>query len=87
MLLVTATTSARLQCALAFAGLSRSAIGPEAAATTTVSGSSRMTDQVSRAEEIWLTLALSCGSSAARSAERASTGIIALVSAPPTTSS
>ena len=87
MLLVTATTSARLQCALAFEGLSRSAIGPAATATTTVSGSNRMTDQVSRAEEMWLTLALSCGSSAARSAERASTGIIAPVSAPPTTSS
>jgi hypothetical protein len=87
MPLVTAITSARSQCALALAGLSRPAIGPAAAATTTVSGSSRMTDQVSSAEEIWLTRSLSRASSAARSAERASTGIIALVRAPPTTSS
>jgi hypothetical protein len=84
---VTATTAARSQCALAFTGFSRSAIGPAAAAITTVSGSSRITDQVSRAEVIWLTRALSWGSCAARSAERASTGTIALVSAPPTISS
>jgi hypothetical protein len=46
-----------------------------------------MTDQVSSAEVIWLTLARSCGSAPACSAERASTGTIALVSAPPRTSS
>jgi hypothetical protein len=84
---VTATRSARAQCACAFAGMSRSAIGPAAAATTMVSGSRMMTDQVSSAEAIWLTLARSAGCSAASSAERASTGIIALVSAPPTISS
>ena len=87
MRLVTATTLARMQCACAFAGLSRSAIGPAAAATTMVSGNRMMTDQVSSAEEIRPTLAFSSGSVAARSAERASTGTIALVSAPPRTSS
>jgi len=87
MRLVAATTSARTQCAWAFAGLSRLAIGPAAAATARVSGTRMMTDQVSSAEVIWLTLARSCGSASARSAERASTGTIALVSAPPRTSS
>ena len=87
MRLVAATTSARTQCAWAFAGLSKLAIGPAAAATTRVSGTKIRTDQVSSAEVIWLTLARSRGSSAARSADRASTGTIALVSAPPRTSS
>jgi len=84
---VTPTTSVRAQCAWAFAGLSRPAIRAEAAATRMVSGSRVMTVQVSSAEVIWPTLAFSCGSCPARSAERASTGIMALVSAPPTTSS
>ena len=87
MRLVAATISARTQCAWALAGLSRLAIGPEAAATTSVSGTRMMTDQVSSAEVIWLTLAFWSGSVAARWAERVSTGIIALVSAPPRTSS
>ena len=41
------------------------------------------TVQVSSAEVIWLTRAFSAGSPTARSAERASTGTIALASAPP----
>ena len=81
------TTSARSQCALALAGLSRSAIGVAAAAMTRVTGTRMTTDQVSSAEEIWLTCAFSAGSESARSAGRARTGIIALVSAPPRTSS
>ena len=80
------TTSARSQCALALAGLSRSAIGVAAAAMTRVTGTRMTTDQVSSAEEIWLTCAFSAGSESARSG-RARTGIIALVSAPPRTSS
>jgi len=84
---VTPTTSARAQCACELAGLSSSAIGPAAAAVTSVSGSRMMTDQVSIAEEMWLTLAFSTGSVPARAADRASTGTIALVSAPPRTSS
>ena len=46
-----------------------------------------MTVQVSSAEVIWPTRAFAAGSCPARSAERASTGTIALVSAPPRTSS
>ena len=46
-----------------------------------------MTVQVSSAEVIWPTRAFSAGSRPARSAERASTGTIALVSAPPRISS
>ena len=46
-----------------------------------------MTDQVSSAAVIWLTRSRAAGSDAARSAGRASTGIMALVSAPPRTSS
>ena len=87
MLPVALIMSGRLQCALALAGLSREAIGPAAAATPRVSGTRMMTDQVSSAEVIWLTCALSAGSAAARSADRARTGTIALVSAPPRTSS
>ena len=84
---VALTTSARTQCAFALAGLSSEAIGPAAAAMTRVSGTRMMTDQVSSAEVIWPTRAFSAGSESARSAERARTGIIALVSAPPRTSS
>ena len=87
MLPVAATTSARTQCAFALAGLSSEAIGPAAAAMTTTSGTRMMTDQVSSAEVISPTRAFSAGSLAARSAERARTGTIALVSAPPRTSS
>ena len=79
--------SARSQCALALAGLSRPAIGVAAAAMTRVNGTRMTTDQVSSAEEIWLTCAFSAGSESARSADRARTGTIALVSAPPRTSS
>ena len=87
MVVVVATMSGRGQWAAGLAGLSRDAIGPAAATMPTVSGTTMMTVQVSRAEVILLTCALAAGSSAARSAERASTGIIALVSAPPRTSS
>ena len=84
---VVATTSAWTQCAFALAGLSSDAIGPAAAAMMRVSGTKIITDQVSSAELIWPTRAFSAGSGAARSAERASTGTIALDSAPPRTSS
>jgi hypothetical protein len=47
--------SARLQCSLALAGLSRIAIGVAVATMIRVSGTRMMTDQVSMAEEIWLT--------------------------------
>ena len=49
----------------------------------TVSGTTMIRVQVRSAEVIWLTRAFSAGSLAARSADRASTGTIALVSAPP----
>ena len=58
------TTEAWTQCACGLAGLSRLAIGPAAAATTTVSGTRMITDHVIRAEVIWLTLAFSSGSCA-----------------------
>ena len=87
MLLVVATTSARTQCAFALVGLSSEAIGPAAAAMARTSGTRMITDQVSSAEVISPTRAFSAGSLAARSAERARTGTIALVSAPPRTSS
>ena len=87
MKLVAWTTSARSQCALALAGLSRSAIGVAAAAMIRAGGTRMTINQVSSAEEIWLTCVLSAGSESARSADRARTGIIALVSAPPRTSS
>ena len=50
------------------------------------SGTVMIMVQVSSAEVIWLTRAFSAGSATARSAERASTGTIALASAPPRTS-
>ena len=84
---VALTMSARSQPAFPLAGMSRVAIGMAAAAIARVSGTRMTTDQVSSAEEIWLTCALSAGSESARSAERARTGTIALVSAPPRTSS
>ena len=87
MKLVALTTSARSQCALALAGLSSSAIGVTAAAMIRVNGTRMTIDQFSSAEEIWLTYALSAGSESTRSAGRARTGIIALVSAPPRASS
>ncbi len=80
---VTATTSAWTQCALGLLGFSSEAIGPAVAAMTRTSGTTMTTVQVSNAEVIWPTRAFSAGSRAACSAERASTGTIALVSAPP----
>src|SRR5579862_8933800 len=80
---VTATSSARMQCAFGLLGLSSEATGPAATTMTRTSGTTMTTVQVSNAEVIWLTRAFSAGSWAARSAERASTGTIALVSAPP----
>jgi hypothetical protein len=80
---VTVTMSARTQCAFGLLGLSREAIGPAAATMTRTSGTAMMTVQVSSAEVITPTRAFSAGSRAARSAERASTGTIALASAPP----
>ena len=84
---VTATTSARTQCEFALAGLSSEAIGPAVATMTRTSGTMMITDQVSSADVISPTRAFSAGSRAARSAERARTGTIALVSAPPRISS
>ena len=83
---VTPTTSAWTQCAFGLLGLSREAIGPAVATMTRTSGTMRITVQVSSAEVIWPTCAFSAGSRSARSAARASTGTIALVSAPPRTS-
>ena len=87
MLPVALTTSAWMHCELALAGLSNTAIGLAAAVIIRVSGTKMITDQVISAEEIWATRAFCAGSDPARSAGRASTGIIALVSAPPRTSS
>jgi hypothetical protein len=84
---VTATTSARTQCAFGLTGLSSEAIGPAAATMTTTRGTMIITDQVSSAEVISPTRAFSAGSCGARSAERARMGTIALVSAPPRISS
>ena len=67
--------------------MSREAIGPAAATIAATSGTTIITVQVRRAEVISLTRAFSAGSLSARSAERARTGTIALVSAPPRTSS
>ena len=86
MLPVMATTSAWTQCAFGLLGFSSEAIGPAAAAMARVSGTTMTTVQVSSAEVIWPTRAFSAGSWAARSAERASTGTIALASAPPSIS-
>ena len=63
--------------------MSREAIGPAAAAMARVSGTTIMTVQVSIAEVIWPTRAFSAGSTADRSAERASIGTSTLPSAPP----
>ena len=87
MLVVVAIMSPRGQCAFGLTGLSRVATGPAATAMARDSGTRMTTDQVSRAEVIWPTRAFSAGSAAARSAERARTGTMALVSAPPRTSS
>ena len=84
---VTATMSAWTQCAFGLLGFSSEAIGPAAATMITTTGTRMTTVQVSSAEVIWPTRAFSAGSRTARSAERASTGTIALVSAPPRTSS
>ena len=80
---VTATTSAWTQCAFGLLGFSSEAIGPATATMTRTSGTTMITVHVSSAEVIWPTRAFSAGSWAARSADRASTGTIALVSAPP----
>ena len=50
MLLVVDTTWAWLQCEFGFAGSRSEAIGPAATATTTVSGTSTSSDQVSAAD-------------------------------------
>ena len=81
------TMSPRGQCALTLTGLSSEATGSATAAMARDSGTRMTTDQVSSAEVIWPTRAFSAGSAAARSAERARTGTMALVSAPPRTSS
>ncbi len=67
--------------------MSRLAIGPASAAMITVSGTRMMTVQVSIAEVICATRARCAGSLTERSAERASTGTMAQVSAPPSASS
>ena len=81
------TISAWGQWAAALAGFSTDAMGPAATTMTRENGTSMRTNQVSSADVIWPTRALSAGSDPARSAERARTGTMALVSAPPRTSS
>ena len=71
------------QCTFGLLGFSSAAIGPAAATMTMHSGTTMTTVQVNSAEVIWPTRAFSAGSRADCSAERASTGIIALLSAPP----
>src|SRR5580700_8096533 len=83
MLAVTATTAAWTQCAFGLLGFSSEAIGTAAAAIANVNGTVMITVQVSSAEVIWPTRTFSLGSPQARSADRASTGTIALDSAPP----
>src|ERR1700722_16744652 len=83
MKLVVDTMSDRTQCAFGLLGFSSDATGPAAATMTRTSGTTMTMVQVSRAEVIWLTRAFSAGSRPASSADRASTGTIALVSAPP----
>ena len=75
------------QCPAGLAGLSRAAIGPAATAMTTLTGARMTTVQVSRAEEVWVTCRAAAGSVPARRADRASTGTMTLVSAPPSTMS
>ena len=87
MWLVALTMSARLHAEFGLAGMSARAIGPAVAAMTAVAGSRMTTAQVISAEEICPTRAFSLGSVHARAAERASTGTMALVSAPPRASS
>ncbi len=87
MNLVTLTMSACEQSAFGLAGFSSAEIGPAAAAIASVSGSRITTDQVIRADEVCSTFRFALGSVAARRAERASTGTIALDRAPPMASS
>ena len=83
---VTPTTSACTQWAFGLLGFNSEAIGPAAATMTRTSGTTMITVQVSSAEVMTPTRAFSAGSLADRSAERASTGTIALASAPPSIS-
>ena len=87
MLAVVETSSACTHCALGLAGVSSADIGPAARPMVSVRGMRMTMVHVSRADVIWLTCAFSPGSVKDRSAERASTGTMALPSAPPSTSS
>ena len=55
MWLVALIMSARTQCSLGLAGLSRMAIGVAIAMMTSVDGTRMATDQVSMAEVVWPT--------------------------------
>src|ERR1700746_1595595 len=80
---VTLTTAAWAQCAFGLLGFNSEAIGPAATTMATDSGTAMITVPVSSAEVMILTRAFSPGSTPARSADRARTGTIATVSAPP----
>ena len=84
---VVPSMAGRAQAAFGLAGMSRSAIGRARAAMATVTGSRISTAQVSSAEATWVTYAFWTSSVSARRAARASTGTIALASAPPRASS
>src|SRR3984957_8921692 len=83
MKLVALIMSAWEQAAFGLTGFSAWETRPATAAMITVTGSRITTDQVSSADEVCSTWAFALGSTAARLAERASTGTIALDRAPP----
>src|SRR6202166_995089 len=85
--LVAPTICERTQWLLALDGFSSPAIGPAAATMMIMTGTRMRTAQVSTADEIFETRSLAAASAPARWAERASTGTMALVSAPASTSS
>src|SRR5215813_639725 len=87
MKLVALIMSAWEQSAFGLTGFSASEMGPATAAMITVTGSRITIDQVSSADAVCSTWALALGSVAARLADRASTGTIALDRAPPMASS
>ncbi len=84
---VTVTRSGCAHRACGFRGLSAVAIGPAKTAITMLTGIRTTRVQVSSADAVCLTCAAAAGSVAARSAGRASTGTMMLVSAPPRTTS
>ena len=75
------------QSAFGLTGFSAAEMGPATAAMITVTGSKITMDQVSSADAVCSTWTFARGSTAARLADRASTGTIALDRAPPMASS